>query len=96
MVAFLAPSWQLDGNLANCYGTFSPAKNLFRLLYFVLICFSILAFFYQTSNNVIVLFNPLQPSVAFLYYLKTSENLKFSDVFGGYRKATRGCNRLMH
>ena len=49
-------------------------------------------------------FNPLQPSVAFLYPLKTSEDLKvfwcfqgarFSDVFRGYRKATPGCNGLI-
>ena len=40
-------------------------------------------------------FNPLQPRVAFLYPLKTSENLCFSDVFKRYRKATPGCNRLM-
>ena len=29
--------------------------------------------------------NPLQPGVAYLYPLKTSENLRFSDVFRGYR-----------
>ena len=33
--------------------------------------------------------NPLPPSVAFLYLLKTSENL-FSDVLKGYRKVTPG------
>ena len=36
--------------------------------------------------------NPLQPGVAFLYPLKTSEKLKVCYVFGGYRKATLGCN----
>ena len=40
------------------------------------------------------LLSPLQPGVAFLYSLKTSENLRFSDVFRGYRKATPGCNEL--
>ena len=35
--------------------------------------------------------NPLQPSVAFPYPLKTSENL----VFSGYRKATTACNGLI-
>ena len=30
-------------------------------------------------------FNPLQPGVACLYTLKTSENVKVSDVFRGYR-----------
>ena len=39
--------------------------------------------------------NPLQPGVAFQYLLKTSENLRFSDVFRGYRKTTSGCNGLM-
>ena len=38
-----------------------------------------------------VLLNPLQPSVAFLYPLKT---FRFSDVFRGYRKAIPGCNEL--
>ena len=36
----------------------------------------------------------LQPGVASLYLLKTSENLRFSDVFRGYRKATIGCDGL--
>ena len=38
--------------------------------------------------------NPLQPSVDFLYSLKISENLWFSDVFRRYRKATPGSNGL--
>ena len=41
------------------------------------------------------LFNPLQPSVAFLYPLKRSEKQGFSDIFKGYKKATLGCNGLM-
>ena len=36
------------------------------------------------------LFNPYSPSVTFLYPLKTSENLRFSDVFRGYRNVTLG------
>ena len=39
--------------------------------------------------------NPLQPGVAFLYPLKTSETFRFSDVFKGYGKATSTCNRLI-
>ena len=39
-------------------------------------------------------FNPLQSCVAFLYPLKTSENLRFSDVFREYRKVTPCCNGL--
>ena len=38
--------------------------------------------------------SPLQPDVAFLYHLKTSETFRFSDIFRGYRKATPGCNGL--
>ena len=30
-------------------------------------------------------FNPLQLGVAYLCPLKTSENFRFSDIFGGYR-----------
>ena len=40
------------------------------------------------------LFNPLQPSVAFLYPLKTSENQRFSDIFRGYWKRPVAWNRL--
>ena len=39
-------------------------------------------------------FNPLQPGVAFLYPLKTSETFRFSDVFKGCREATPGCIEL--
>ena len=34
------------------------------------------------------LLNPFYSSVTFLYPLKTSENLWFSDVFRGYRNVT--------
>ena len=34
--------------------------------------------------------NPYSLNVTFLYPLKTSENLGFSDVFRGYRKVTLG------
>ena len=33
-------------------------------------------------------------SVTFLYALKKSENLRFSDVFRGYKKVTLDINRL--
>ena len=39
--------------------------------------------------------NPLQPGVAFLYPLKTSENLKVCWCFQGYVKVTPGCNGLI-
>ena len=39
--------------------------------------------------------NPLQPGVAFLYPLKTSENLGFLMFSGGIEKATPGCNGLI-
>ena len=34
--------------------------------------------------------NPYSPNVTFLYPLKTLENLRFSDVFRGYRNVTLG------
>ena len=46
------------------------------------------------STDLAQLLNPLQPFVAFLYPLRTSETFRFSNVFGGYRKATPGCNGL--
>ena len=41
------------------------------------------------------LFNPLMSSVTFLYPLKTSENLRFSDVFKGYKNVTLDINGLI-
>ena len=40
-------------------------------------------------------FNPYSPSVTFLYPLKTPENLRFSDVFRGYRNVTLGENEFI-
>ena len=34
------------------------------------------------------IFNPFSANVALLYTLKTSETIRFSDVFGGYRSGT--------
>ena len=39
--------------------------------------------FIQTNKNIL---NPFAPNAPFLYPLKTSENVTFSDVFRGYRK----------
>ena len=46
------------------------------------------------SSILIVAINPLQPGVAFLYPLKTSENLKVFLCFQGYSKATMGFDGL--
>ena len=48
----------------------------------------------QKLRDYLSIFHSLNPGVAFLYPLKTSENLKFSDVFRGHRKLTPGCNGL--
>ena len=39
--------------------------------------------------------SPFQPNVQFLYPLKTSENLWFSDVLRGYRNGALDCNGLI-
>ena len=39
-------------------------------------------------------FNPLLSGFAFLYPLKTSENLWFSDAFAKYKEETPGSNGL--
>ena len=41
-----------------------------------------------------ILFNPFSTNVPLLYPLKTSENLRFSDVFRGYRSGTLVENEL--
>ena len=38
--------------------------------------------------------NKFQVNVSFLYPLKKSENQRFSDVLGGYRKGTLAWNEL--
>ena len=40
------------------------------------------------------LFNPSSTNVSLLYPLKISENLRFSDVFRGYRSETSAENEL--
>ena len=44
------------------------------------------------KNNI----NPFHVHIPFLYPLKTSENLKFSDVFRGYRNGTLAWIGLIH
>ena len=41
-----------------------------------------------------VIFNPLVPNAPFFYPLKTSETVRFSDVFRSYRKGALGTNGL--
>ena len=43
----------------------------------------------------LVSFNPFLTNASLLYPLKTSENLRFSDVFRGYRSGTLVENGLM-
>ena len=42
-----------------------------------------------------VLFNPFAPNARYLYPLKTSENLRCSDVFRVKRKGVLGTNGLI-
>ena len=51
---------------------------------------------HSRRTNILILFNPLVPIVACLYSLKTSENLWFSHVFRGYKKAALGTNGLIN
>ena len=44
--------------------------------------------------NLRMQFNPFHTTGLFLYRLKTLENLKFSDVFGGYRNRAVAWNGL--
>ena len=45
--------------------------------------------------GIILIFNPFVSSARFLYPLKTSETLRFSDVFREQRKGALGTNNLM-
>ena len=47
-------------------------------------------FIINSSCSPSLLSNPFQPNVPFLYPLKTSENQKFSDIYGEYRHGTLG------
>ena len=51
---------------------------------------------HSRRTNILILFNPLVPIAACLYSLKTSENLWFSHVFRGYKKAALGTNGLIN
>ena len=78
--------WQQNLNII-CLSIF-----LVLLVLIVLIAF---IWYPLRRNNWIKKFNPLQPSVAFLYTpWKHQKSFRFSDVFRGYRKATPGCNGL--
>ena len=46
------------------------------------------------KENTSMLINPFVPNAPFLYPLKTSENLRFFDVFRGWRKSALGTNGL--
>ena len=75
------------------------------LCFWIYICFWIycvsgfyrmdLMCFTHQLTYLLFLLNPLQPGVASLYPLKTSDNLRISGVFRGYRKATPDCNGLI-
>ena len=53
-------------------------------------------FFFEIARSMSI--NPFSTNVPLLYPLKTSENLRFSDVFRGYRSGTLVKNglRLLH
>ena len=50
---------------------------------------------FQKQPFVDVLFNPFDATGLFLYPLKISKNIWFSDVFRGYRKRPGACNGLI-
>ena len=49
---------------------------------------------FQADHVCRILLNPLLPGVPFLYTLKTSENLRFSDIFRGYKKEAPGSIKI--
>ena len=50
---------------------------------------------FQFLHNMKMLVNPFHATRLFRYALKTSENLKFSDVFRGYRNGPVAWNGLI-
>ena len=46
--------------------------------------------YHKLKSPHVQLLNPYSPNATFLYPLKTSENLRFSEVFRGYRNVTLG------
>ena len=48
----------------------------------------------EIGQDKMCLFNPFIPNAPFTYPLKTLENLRFSDVFKGWRKGALGTNGL--
>ena len=58
--------------------------------------FKFAAKFTEITSETFKLVNPFSTNVPFLYPLKISENLRFSDVFRGYRSVTLVENGLIN
>ena len=64
----------------------SPKNSIFMTLRELQIVYSVrwsYCFFYSTYVMPFLLINPFVPNAPFFYHLKTSKNLRFSDVFTG-------------
>ena len=48
----------------------------------------------SSQCSTFIFLKPLLPNAPFLYPMKTSENLRFSNVFRGYKKGISGSNGL--
>ena len=57
---------------------------------------SLVFWFFNARYILTSALNPLLPGGPFLYHLKTSENLRFSDVSRWYKMETPGRNGLLH
>ena len=85
-----------DEALCDNHYTRSSALHLTLLLYIRnKICSNLLKCTLYCFTVFVPFINPLQPDVASLYPLETSENLRVFWCFQEYREATLGCNGLI-
>ena len=70
-------------------------KSLIENLVFCAVLFFIFRISFVLYSD-LHFFNLFVPNAPFLYHLKTSENLRFSDVFRGYRQGALETNGLIH
>ena len=78
----LVPKCLPSNSFITSFGSFEPFRRIWKLSKaFYLFCVVLESF--KT-----ICINSISTNVPLLYPLKTSENLRFSDVYGGYKSGT--------
>ena len=84
----------LRNSSENLFHSVPLGKYCYGLQYFLHKNAPQFLFDFDSCGNWRAKLNPFVPKAPFLYPLKTSKNLRFSDVFRGQRKGALGTNGL--